>query len=114
MFYDIFRIIGLILGYPIQLIFFKRRTFYENGVKRKVKKGGKLIISNHFNMFDYVMTSFIVFPRKDENIGRITDGWDYELTDMDFIDISSTEIRNGKNKSSIAEGYIKENGLYKT
>ena len=64
MFYDIFRTIGLIVGYPLQLIFFKRRTFYENGVKRKVKKGGKLIISNHYNMFDYVLTSFIVFPRK--------------------------------------------------
>jgi germination protein YpeB len=44
MFYDIFRTIGLIVGYPLQLIFFKRRTFYENGVKRKVKKGGKLIM----------------------------------------------------------------------
>ena len=64
MIYDIFRMIGLILGYPIQLIFFKRKTYYEGGKRKKWKKGGKLIISNHYNMFDYVLNSFIVFPRK--------------------------------------------------
>ena len=67
MFYAIGRIIGLTLGYPLQLLFFKRRTYYEygeDGSRTNVFKGGKLIISNHFNMFDYVLTSFIVFPRK--------------------------------------------------
>ena len=67
MFYAIGRIIGLTLGYPLQLLFFKRRTYYEygeDGSRTNVFKGGKLIISNHVNMFDYVLTSFIVYPRK--------------------------------------------------
>ena len=63
MIYDIFRTIGLILGYPLQLLFFKRKTYYVDKKKTSFK-GGKLIVSNHFNMFDYVLTSFIVFPRK--------------------------------------------------
>ena len=57
------------------------------------------------------LVHFIVFPRRGDDI-QSKDGWDYEITDMDFIDISSTEIREGKNKSKSVEGYIKENGLY--
>lgn len=62
--YAIFRMIGLITGYPFQLLFFKRKTYYEEGADRRPFKGGKLIVSNHFNLLDYVMTSFVVFPRK--------------------------------------------------
>lgn len=64
MFYDIFRTIGLITGYPLQLLFFKRKTYYVDKKNTHLLKGGKLIITNHFNMFDYVLTSFVVFPRK--------------------------------------------------
>ena len=64
MIYDIFRMIGLITGYPAQLLFFKRRTFYEGEKQKDAFKGGKLIIMNHFSIVDYIMTSFIVFPRK--------------------------------------------------
>lgn len=64
MIYAIFRIIGLTLGYPLQLLFFKRKTYYEDKKNTHIFHGGKLIISNHFNMFDYVLTSFIVYPRK--------------------------------------------------
>lgn len=64
MLYEIFRFIGLVTGYPIQLIFFKRKIYYEDKKNTNLKKGGKLIISNHYNMLDYVNTSFIVFPRK--------------------------------------------------
>ena len=64
MFYTIFRLFGLTIGYPLQLLFFKRRTFYEDKAATNLMKGGKLIISNHFNMFDYVLNSFIVYPRK--------------------------------------------------
>lgn len=58
------------------------------------------------------LVHFIVFPRKGTTVEHIK-GWNYELTDMDFVDISSTEIRNGKIRKTKAEGYIKENGLYK-
>ena len=64
MIYAIFRTIGLTLGYPLQLLFFKRKTYYEDKKSTQLMKGGKLIITNHFNMFDYVLTSFVVYPRK--------------------------------------------------
>ena len=64
MIYEIFRVIGVVLGYPLQLLFFKRKTYYEDKKQKHLFRGGKLLISNHFNMFDYVMTCFVVFPRK--------------------------------------------------
>lgn len=64
MIYAIFRTIGLFTGYPMQLLLFKRKTYYEDKKQTHLYKGGKLIISNHFNMLDYVLTSFVVFPRK--------------------------------------------------
>ena len=65
MFYDFFRWLAIILAYPLQLIFFKRKTYYEDNVKRKSwRKGGALIISNHFHMLDYVLNMFLVLPRK--------------------------------------------------
>lgn len=59
------------------------------------------------------LVHFIVFPRRTVFLNKM-EGWDYELADMEYIDISSTEIRAGKfiNNKSI-ERYIKENGLYK-
>ncbi len=64
MIYNIFRLIGLISGYIPQLIFFKRKTYYEDKKNTHIFKGGKLIISNHFSIVDYVLTTFIVFPRR--------------------------------------------------
>ena len=64
MIYGFFRLLGLVTGYPAQLLLFKRRTYYEDKKSTHLYKGGKLIISNHFNFLDYVLTSFIVFPRK--------------------------------------------------
>lgn len=55
-------VLGIILAWPIQLIFFKRKTYYENKKiqKRKIK-GGAIIISNHKSFFDYMMYMFL-FP----------------------------------------------------
>ena len=58
------------------------------------------------------LVHFIVFPRKEGDIEVISNGWDYELADMELIDISSTEIREWLKKNTIVEGYIKEHGLY--
>ena len=60
------------------------------------------------------LVHFIVFPREGDVIKNLSD-WDYELAEMDFINISSTEIRNGKIFDTIdtVEDYIKTNGLYK-
>ncbi len=64
MIFDIFRVIGMFLGYPIQWLFFKQKTYYEDKKNPKTFKGGKLLISNHYNFFDYAVTSFMVFPRR--------------------------------------------------
>ncbi len=64
MIYEIFRVFGILIGYPVQWLLFKRRTFYEGEKNKNHKKGAKLIISNHFSLFDYMLTTFVVFPRK--------------------------------------------------
>ena len=112
MLYSFFRIVGLILGYPLQLLFFKRRTFYEDKKSPRTFKGGKLIISNHFNLFDYVLTCFIVFPRKlnavasehpfKSPIARFGMKFfgaieaDREKKNMRFMDKSADIIKNGQ------------------
>ena len=62
--YDFFRWLAIILGYPMQLIFFKRKTYYETTKRKSWKKGGALVISNHYNVMDYFMSMFLVLPRK--------------------------------------------------
>lgn len=58
------------------------------------------------------LVHFIVFPRSVE----LTDkkGFDYEIAPMEFIDISSTELRNHKSDDIIekVKEYIEKNGLY--
>lgn len=58
---------------------------------------------------------FIVFRRGEDNIEK-TDFSDFsfEITDMDPIDISSTELRNHKKNSTTknVKEYIVKNGLY--
>lgn len=57
------------------------------------------------------LVHFIVFDRGVKLSPKA--GWDYELATMDFLDISSTEIRT-KHNDTITEvrEYIKSNGLY--
>ena len=60
------------------------------------------------------LAHFIVFKRREVNEKELPKDWDYELAEMDYVDISSTEIRSGiYSVNNIVEGYIKENGLYK-
>ena len=60
------------------------------------------------------LVHFIVFDRG-EKLDNISSGWDYELADLEFLDISSTGIRGGQTPDTIkaVEEYIKEHGLYK-
>ena len=64
MIYEIFRVIGVLLGYPLHWLFFKEKVYYEGKKNNEWKKGGKLIISNHYNVLDYIMLAFMVCPRK--------------------------------------------------
>lgn len=52
-------------GVPLELLFFKRRTFYEDKyVQKRRIKGGALLVSNHKSIFDYMMYFFLFFFRK--------------------------------------------------
>lgn len=65
MIYDIFRWYAIINAYLVQWVLFKRKTYYEDKkVQSRRIKGGALIISNHYNMFDYVLNMFLLLPRK--------------------------------------------------
>lgn len=61
------------------------------------------------------LVHFIVFPRGvDININDFKE-YDYELTTMKYLPISSTELRNGKFRDKInneVREYIKQNDLY--
>ena len=67
------------------------------------------------------MVHFIVFPRRGEEYAQKlaelkNSGWDFELVNSSFMDISSTEIRKSKNKevnTKVGE-YIEDHGLYKS
>lgn len=119
MIYEIFRIIGLITGYIPQLLFFKRKTYYVDKKKTSFK-GGKLIVTNHFSMFDYVLSAFIVFPRK---LNVITSEMPFknkflkfgmkffgaieanrETKNMSFIDKSVDVLKKGKLVQIYPEG----------
>lgn len=65
-FYDIFRWVGIIQAWWLYWVFFKRKTYYEDGVPRRKGrfKGPKLIISNHYGVFDFMLNLFLVLPRK--------------------------------------------------
>ena len=61
------------------------------------------------------LVHFIVFNRRGDKEEDLPKDWDYEIAGMEYVDISSTEIREGKeifiNKE--LEDYIKKYGLYK-
>lgn len=57
------------------------------------------------------LVHFIVFPRGVELSDKF--GWDYEMAPMDFLDVSSTEIRKNKNDNiKEVKDYIDKNDLY--
>lgn len=59
---EILRILAIITGWPVQLIFFSRKTYYEDKKSQgRSVKGGAIIISNHTSIMDYMVNLFI-FP----------------------------------------------------
>ena len=66
-FFDIFRWFAIIQGFWLYWLFFKRKTYYEDGNphrKSRRFKGPKLIISNHYCVLDFMLNMFLVLPRK--------------------------------------------------
>ena len=65
--FDIFRWFAIIQGLWLYWLFFKRKTYYEDGNPRHKSrrfKGPKLIISNHYCVLDFMLNLFLVLPRK--------------------------------------------------
>lgn len=59
---EFFRWFGMITGWPVQLVWFTRKTYYEDRKRQgRIVKGGALIISNHYNVLDYICNVFL-FP----------------------------------------------------
>ena len=57
------------------------------------------------------LVHFIVFPRGVELSDKYD--WDFEMAPMDFLDVSSTEIRKNKNDNiKEVKDYIDKNDLY--
>lgn len=121
MFYEFFRWVAIITCYPFQLCLFTRKTYYEDGARRRPwKKGGALVISNHFNFLDYLMNMFVVLPRKlypvtsEEPFGSklLTFGMrffgaikaDRVKKDMRFMDECADLIRRGRLVQIFPEG----------
>jgi len=60
--HEFFRWLALITAWPVQLLFFKRKTYYEDRSEQgRVVRGNALIISNHYSVFDYMVNLFL-FP----------------------------------------------------
>lgn len=65
MFYEFFRWIAIITAFPLYLLYYKSKTYYEDGVDRKKwKKRGALVISNHFSVLDYPLVMYRALPHK--------------------------------------------------
>ena len=110
----------MVIGYPVQWLFFKKKVYYESGKKTKIRKGGKLIIANHYHLFDYGLVLFSVFPRKliavaseqpfKHKIARLgmkffgTIEANRQTKDMSFVDKSAELISKGKLVMIFPEG----------
>lgn len=125
--YEICRWYGLLSGWPLHLLFFKRKIYYEDRASQGRRlKGGALIISNHFHVYDYMMNvtlfpfrslgavvgempwkhKFLVFGMK--CFGCIKSGRD--VMSMRFIDESVEALENGKLVQIFPEAKITEDG----
>lgn len=63
--YGFFRWLAIVTAWPVQLLFFKRKTYYEDRkAQNRFVKGGALIISNHYSVFDYMVNLFLFPGRK--------------------------------------------------
>ena len=51
-------------GFPIQLIYFKKKIYYEDKTKQSRKiKGGALIVSNHRSLLDFALILYTFMKR---------------------------------------------------
>lgn len=118
---------GLLSGWPLYAVFFKRKTYYENkAVQGRFVKGGALIVSNHFHVYDY-MVNALLFPFRKLYVVLKSDvyenrflAWgmsifggirsDRDTMGMKFIDDSVYHLHKGRLVQIFPEAYITEDG----
>ena len=127
MIYDFFRWYAIINAYLVQWILFKRKSYDDDrAVQGKKIKGGALVISNHYNMFDYVLNMFLLLPRR---LNVVTSEMAYSnkfvawgmkcfggikcdriMKSMRFIDESAELIKKGELVQIFPEGHNTDDG----
>lgn len=126
--YGFFRWLALITAWPVQVLFFKRKTYYEDKrTSNRFIKGGALIISNHYSVLDYMVNMFLfpfrklfvvmaemIFKRGKffhwamRCFGGIRS--DRDIMGMRFIDESVRVLEKGKLVQIYPEAHISKDG----
>ena len=122
---EIFRWLALLSAWPVQLLVFKRKTYYEDRRAQGRRVRGKaLIVSNHFSVFDYMVNLFLFPFRKlyvvywPQNSKRIRWGMkffggivsDRDVMGLRFMDESVKTLEKGRIVQIYPEAYISEDG----
>ena len=122
---EILRWLALLSAWPVQLLVFKRKTYYEDRRAQGRRVRGKaLIVSNHFSVFDYMVNLFLFPFRKlyvvywPQNSKRIRWGMkffggivsDRDVMGLRFMDESVKTLEKGRIVQIYPEAYISEDG----
>ena len=122
---EILRWLALLSAWPVQLLVFKRKTYYEDRRAQGRRVRGKaLIVSNHFSVFDYMVNLFLFPFRKlyvvywPQNSKRIRWGMkffggivsDRDVMSLRFMDESVKTLEKGRIVQIYPEAYISEDG----
>lgn len=122
---EILRWLALLSAWPVQLLVFKRKTYYEDRrVQGRRVRGKALIVSNHFSVFDYMVNLFLFPFRKlyvvywPQNSKRIRWGMkffggivsDRDVMSLRFMDESVKTLEKGRVVQIYPEAYISEDG----
>ena len=125
--YFLCRWIGLISGIVPGLLYFRPRYYYEDpSFRPRMLKGGALIVSNHFAVFDYMVSVLLFLPRFLRVVSAefpyhnrfLTFGMncfraikaDRSVRSMRFIDESVKALRAGDNVQIFPEGHNSDDG----
>ncbi len=120
---EILRWYGLLSGWPLYLAYFKRKTYYEDrSVQGRLLRGGALIVSNHYHVYDFIVNAGL-FPFRKLYVVLKSDvykhkfiAWgmsifggiksDRDVMGMRFIDESVAHLRKGRIVQIFPEAYI--------
>ena len=123
--YEFLRWLALLSAWPVQLLVFKRKTYYEDRrVQGRKVRGKALIVSNHFSVFDYMVNLFLFPFRKlyvvywPQNSKRIRWGMkffggivsDRDVKSLRFMDESVKVLEKGRMVQIYPEAHISEDG----